>query len=349
MVVFGAGASKDALLISTRDDTLLPVTSELFDFQKHPAWLAYLKNYEGASVAAQVVRTGLQRKGHTVERELGSMWRQSRGRAERRQHLLAIQYYFRDIISNTTELMLGADGGQTNYIALVDRLEAWRRRRNARIAYVTFNYDRLLEAALRQVTGTTYESLDSYLDADRCVFKIHGSVNWVQFVSGSTKLAYVSNPNELIPLAAYLEYKDEFDLIANPNQMRTGADREFTPAFAIPRTGKSSFVMPLEHRKKLEEWLIQVRYVLTVGWSAREQTFLEALAAHKRGVPLEVVTRRKTSARSVGARLEKTGFTRLSLASGQTFKDLATDDTLRHLVERIQLADWRRNLRPGSR
>jgi hypothetical protein len=144
MVVFGAGASKDALLVEHNETELLPVTDDLFDFEHRATWLRILNNYEGAAPAAQLVEARLvehrkgpkRRRRRTVEDELGLLWREARKRGERRQHLLALQYYIRDVISGTAQQMLGFDGGRSNYIALVDRLEAWRGTK-ARIAYVT--------------------------------------------------------------------------------------------------------------------------------------------------------------------------------------------------------------------
>jgi hypothetical protein len=69
--------------------------------------------------------------------------------------------------------------GVTNYAELLARLDKWRYQRNERVALVTFNYDTLLDEAVRWTLGLQLHSVESYIAAEEYkLIKPHGSVNW---------------------------------------------------------------------------------------------------------------------------------------------------------------------------
>ena len=81
--------------------------------------------------------------------------------------------------------MVARREGITNYVTLVDLLEAWRAEElaNRRVSYATFNYDLLLEWAIRDVTARDFLSVSDWIRRDTPVYKLHGSTNWGRIVT----------------------------------------------------------------------------------------------------------------------------------------------------------------------
>jgi hypothetical protein len=65
---------------------------------------------------------------------------------------------------NATRAWLSATHGCTYYLALLNYLLEWQERSKEPIRIVTFNYDTLIEDALRSIfTGWRFDSVASYV------------------------------------------------------------------------------------------------------------------------------------------------------------------------------------------
>jgi SIR2-like domain len=138
---------------------------------------------------------------------------------------------------------------------------------------VTFNYDRLLEGALRS-SGRNLDSVTDYIERDDYrLIKPHGSIDWSRWVPGDS----TGNDHHLL-----ISQASELDLTGGPITQgghANGFDR-YVPAIAIPTQTKSTFECPPDHLAALEEWLPEVDRILVIGWRAQEKNFLELCAKH---------------------------------------------------------------------
>src|SRR5262245_39128365 len=179
MVVVGAGASFDS--ISARpvgrrdpDEMRPPLADHPFDprgpfevIQRHlPRMMAVVPN--------------LFRRpdGQSVEDVLARYSDEANTNSERLIQLAAIRYYIQTVIGTCENGWYRNSPVPMNMMALVDQMEQFRSKGD-RPFLVTFNYDRIIEAALG-IRDRTFVTLDDYVPSDDYqVFKLHGSVDWL--------------------------------------------------------------------------------------------------------------------------------------------------------------------------
>lgn len=120
--------------------------------------------------------------GTTVESVLSELQAQAAHNQIRHSQLAAIRFYLQSMLRTLVENWNHHALGVTNYNSLIDRIEDWRCRSGGReICLVTFNYDTLLEDALRPVHRIL--ALSDYISHSYYkLIKLHGSVNWAHEV-----------------------------------------------------------------------------------------------------------------------------------------------------------------------
>ena len=305
MVVFGAGASYDSLPGRAGGGAYCPpLAADLF--KSEPFYLDALNRYEQATSAADRVLGGMKRGG-TLETELERFVGDAAEWPAIHMSLMALRFYLRSVLWQCSDQWGAMDGGKLNYVRLVRELEQWRHKRDTRIAYVTFNYDTLLEQALRRVVNLSFITIDRYVSEERGVFKVHGSVDWGQAVV-SERFANYAGPAELIELAPYLKFEDRFEKVNSVDS--TGGPPQFlAPAIAMPVVEKTQFALPTEHLDLLRTWLPDVRRLLVVGWRGNEQLFLRFLRESELGkdTPVEIVTSSDVGAKETEGHLQSAG------------------------------------------
>jgi hypothetical protein len=276
MVIVGAGASYDSL--NTRDmaswqwTTYVngqrpPLARELFSarpsfIERMPPSLRGLAAHLRAAIAS----------GATLEIELEIL--HNRGDGAATSELMAVRFYLERIIGwCDSEVQKFARAG-SNFDALVRRLDVWSYASGQSVAYVTFNYDRFLEAAVQSYTQRTFETLSSYVDDPRLkIFKLHGSLGWVR----QANVTRTNDPRDelhVIRNAGTLELS-AISLASESNRMGSQIQ---VPALAVPTRTKTTFECPDQHLEMLTTALSQVDRVLVVGWRGGERHFLELLA-----------------------------------------------------------------------
>ncbi|HEY1463304.1 MAG TPA: SIR2 family protein [Terriglobales bacterium] len=174
---------------------------------------------------------------------------QRQGGHRSKQQLAAIRFYLQTIIRKVELEWLNVHGGATNYATLLEDVEHWASQVGKSICLVTFNYDKMLEAALPRV-GIICKTLNDYVAHDQWkLFKLHGSVDWVHRV-GDTMLDFSqewTNRRAIRDMIENIESQDiqEGIVINTSNSMLIRPNKNMAmklfPAIAIPvaqKTGK---------------------------------------------------------------------------------------------------------------
>jgi hypothetical protein len=282
LVICGAGASHDAV---PGAPTRPPLAAELFE--RRDDFLEALREIPAARSVVQRLRS-LAPTGGGVEAVLGEFMSRAvtNGDPAYKRDAIALKFYLARIIERSAAAAEDSAASLTNYLALVTRLHDTV---GSHVAYVTFNYDTMLENALNSRFGSRIGSdMASYLNGPAPVFKPHGSVNWTQALPALRPAPPgTAHPYMHLNLADLAEHAD-FDGAAavdvvNPREKGVGMDRFYVPAIAAPVTDKDAFVMPDAHLGAMTDVLRRATRVLTIGWRGSELRFQETCREHLRG------------------------------------------------------------------
>jgi hypothetical protein len=94
------------------------------------------------------------------------------------RQLIGVRYYIKDVVEGAASTWETLAKGHTNYRALLNKIDPYRRENDESVLLVTFNYDLLLEHALNAQLGIEKPHLDSYPGGPYYLIKPHGSTNW---------------------------------------------------------------------------------------------------------------------------------------------------------------------------
>jgi hypothetical protein len=330
MVIFGAGASYDSCptydlqfanrnrpQINNRDGP--PLANELFDSTR-PIFAGWMDRFSAVKEVVPFLQN--PPPNSSVEHELEKLQAEANDRGLRfsmyrkRQQLAAVRFYLRHMLIECERNWSRITHDITNYKTLVDRIETFRKDGEA-VCLVTFNYDTILEEALRTRLGIIVQDVADYIAEDYKVIKVHGSTNWVHQVVAPAiknvqKRADNDIANELITSAAPLGLKFgglTIDTSGNMAKSSVG-DQVFYPALAIPVETKSEYECPESHVRILQDCLPTVSKLLIIGWRATEHRFLEMLTEKiGRRLRLMVVTGSEEGSKEIVDRLMKSGLT----------------------------------------
>jgi len=281
MVIFGAGASFDSAQSSRiqvvggaiRYDGLPyrpPLANDLFA-DRNRAFAAHIRAYPKMHAILPLLR---ERSQKSVEEVLESLQSEAGAYPERHRQLAAVRFYLRDLLWECTDQWIDHTSGVTNYSPLIDQILRWHGTKEP-IALVTFNYDLLLENALRSF-GFYWSPPERFLESHEIlkVFKLHGSVDWAQFVDrpyeGAGASALIDSAEKIKPTGPFV------------SAFRRQDEKEgklLFPAIAIPVQSKdeSTFACPVDHLESLKKLVPDVNKLLIVGWQAREAHFTSIL------------------------------------------------------------------------
>ena len=293
MVIFGAGASYDsaqAFRISYPDDSrgvsvpLAEVQNEREEWRPPLAKDLFRGRHQGVRdiVLKYPKLTHILPylrelpTGRSVEQTLEAFQEQGKDNPESKRELASVKFYLCELLQKVSEEWSLRTSGVTNYAPLIRDILRFNKF-DEPVCLVTFNYDSLLERALRTF-GFNDKEPEAFLDSHPILklFKLHGSVDWCRLVDARGRYA----PQHLIAQADTMRLSDNF-IRANatdPRQMFNFSGPIF-PAIAIPVQTKSdeSFECPRDHLSYLSEMLPRVDKVLIIGWQAKEAHFLRLL------------------------------------------------------------------------
>jgi SIR2-like domain len=284
MVIFGAGASYDSCSSFPpqnwpRDGTAWhrpPLAKELF---------LNLKRFREISKRypkCQDLFPDLEACDN-IEAELEQLTRKADGNPRGKQELASVRYYIRDVIAECQEHWIELTDGVSNYKTLVNELRAC-----GPVCFVTFNYDTLIEEALRSHYVPIKSMRDYISDTRYKLLKLHGSIGWsnlVEILDPERALIPRTDlsPTELIDFAPTTRPSAIFVTDGETTGVVSRQRLYPVPALAIPTISKSGFVCPKEHIDVLREILPSITKILVIGWRAAEQHFLQLLREHLTG------------------------------------------------------------------
>jgi hypothetical protein len=334
VVILGAGASYDSVdLKSARieedDEDRPPLADQLFD--SRPYFGQCIDRYPPLAEIVGELRVRLS-QGQNLETLLERLQDDASNWARRHQQLAALRFYLWDVIHNSTQRFAAKAFHVTNYAWLGAELERWRAMSGDRVAYITFNYDSMLEQAL----GFVPSNMESYIaDPSRQILKPHGSVDWGQSVPGDDLFPSPTDPiRTLITKWAELKfqtYEYQPGGMGNPG----GLGHYYAPAIAIPVMRKTTFSFPDNHLDAMRNALAQASRLLVVGWRAQEEHFLaEWVNHHRREFTRGLVVCGDTDrGAQTNAKLAGRGLTGNVRVFGGGFTDLVGSDELGLLLD----------------
>jgi len=324
LVIFEAGASYDSLPSVEPNPNWIhsefrpPLAKDLFD--DRAIFAKGLADFPDCYPIAPYLQAA-QKLGHTIEYELEKLERESETDPERKIQMAAIRYYLHMVIWECEREWNDVTRGITSYVTFLDQLRRMRQNEEP-VCLVTFNYDRMIESALRSVFRVTIDNISQYIAHDAFkLFKLHGSVDWAREID--TPEIEVGDRNtwdvarELIRKADQLTISGRYRMVAE-RPIGAADGLVLYPALAIPVETKREYEWPIEHLDCLQGYLPKITKVLTVGWRGAEQNFLHLLGESLSDVSLCAVAENQTAAENVvesfdqvgvrGGRAAKVGF-----------------------------------------
>lgn len=287
LVILGAGASYDSLFPERDGAWRPPLANDLFA----PRFYDLLRRRPGAVVIAERV-ISMRARGSTIEEALSELQGEVNDPLRARQ-ILETQFYLQHLLWDCTGHWGPTDAGMTNYLTLINDIEGWRRSMGGRVTWVTFNYDRLLEDAMRIRFGRKFDQIDNYLEPEHRIIKVHGSCNWMQLTDVTTVEGQGLGIEDLLARAATMKRLDRF-IVAGPGTYQYDLNG-VVPAIAVPAEPKAQFAAPDAHMKLLAADLPEVQSVLAIGWRGADKHLVEFMrGAVRPETPVTVVTGQPT-------------------------------------------------------
>jgi len=306
--VFGAGASMDAQHGDFSPGVKAPLMRELFDEQYYPfaqeVRLPHDKFVELRSTAGENVESYLT---HRWEEKLEH---QSRRFREAEQNLFGqlVFYMWRLLLAVSTTYN---NDEQNTYKIFMKKIIS----KDEDFGFINFNYDTLLDKAIKDAYGTHFSSLDDYFAID--YIKPHGSVNWLmshrateteiafpgqfylepRYSMASTKM-FAGEPIPYQNIKVLDPRDPNIDLVQiQPIIQSIFGGRFFYPLVFIPLTTKL-YDSVAEFNAKIvakgEEMMRQAHEVYLIGYSASDQIIRDMLRHVPYGAKLHVVGRQSS-------------------------------------------------------
>jgi hypothetical protein len=300
LIIFGAGASYDSVQhlpppkpkgavvnnwssevipkVDPRENFRPPLACQLFDTRDLFANLIE----EFGDIRPLVPRL---RSCASIEQQLASFEEEAKDYPDGLQQLVAVRYYLHSALWQCQKEWRHHHRGTNNYVTFLDVIKRWQHRVKEPICLVTFNYDTMLEEAMTQVLGYSFHEVHRYIGYDNYkLIKLHGSISW-----GLELLDPVEpvSPREVIANARTLRVSDRFRMV-DRRPVIFEDNRVGFPAIAIPVEKKNDFSCPPSHVEVLGNLIRSVTRIITVGWRAKEEAFVNMLKSPLTGLAGDV-------------------------------------------------------------
>lgn len=341
--IFGAGASYDADPVQPkRDPWRPPLTEEIVGARA--SFAEALDLYPEA--VPLVGRLRNLPAGASLEEQLESLSGELDYSGGREQ-IEALRFYLRHVTWYCGQALLARTRGVTNYATVLAVVDAWLYRSKSKACLLTFNYDPLLDDAVRRALRVDLRVIEDFVAGreDLVYTKLHGSADWRQFVDGTYE-GHIG-ARALIHAVGRLKFGD---FVLAPvdarkkrpwyetfsiriGDQRSAIDRLTFPALALPLRTKTRFACPGNHLDAVRRSLRETKKLLIVGWRAQEQHFMkEWEQVATTGVRADIVAGSAAGAEVVAQRIRAIGVDGDIRTFGSGFTDYVRGNAIRSLL-----------------
>ena len=274
-IILGAGASHDLMGPAPEmfnQELEPPLTKDLFTSSRH-VFQTILEQYPDALTLAATIRH--RNRTEPLEVILRSLRDSTDEHIARqfRQVPLYLQHLFGEISEQYTP-------NPENYTYLVSQVLIFAEK----VAFVTLNYDLLLEQAIKAVTAASIADLRAYVEPSQkwMLVKLHGSVNWATRVVGGMEGA-IATPEGVLSAVRALAVGQAIDgqlevIDDHSDRWDHQTERDLLyPAIAVPVEDKYEYVCPADHLDELRAFLEACENFLFIGVSGKDKDLLELL------------------------------------------------------------------------
>ncbi|MEX2245383.1 MAG: SIR2 family protein [Dehalococcoidia bacterium] len=284
LVILGAGASYDCVWrseVGIDKKWRPPLADQLFSDE----YLETRRKYASVASLAQQLNAELRLPGRDENFEVLLARLAANPTRQRRMQFREVPAYLRDLLGHVSRAY--TTEAPSCYTRLFGQLlDAGV----GKVAFVTLNYDTLLERAIAEADGEPF-SMDWYTQHDEwMVIKLHGSVNWgrriVQYPKeirwGPGMRNVSAGPDVYLELLRNIDDLEECTsdvveiMLGNPetNWMR---NEPYYPVLAVPVENKLQPVCPQAHLEALGSFLPLCTDVLAIGVSWRDKDLIDIL------------------------------------------------------------------------
>jgi hypothetical protein len=339
IVICGAGASYDSIwsrppVSGGHDESRPPLMRDIF---KQPI-------FELAATCFGITPANIERLRNCdfIEDQLEDL--REENTPESKRQLMAIRWYLQVNIATCGRDWTSKED-RLNHNVLIDKIEA-NFKDGGPVCFVTFNYDLLIEHALKsRTTPVLFNNFNAYWNQSTYkLFKPHGSVNWSREITApmfenfetqdQLKLALT-----VIDRAAEIEFGSLYNLqneyvstVERPIGWNGPMKNAMVPAIAIPATGKRGFVCPPEHVPQIRQCAVAATKVLIIGSQAREGHFFSLLAKNTRRLIIAVACGGRGEADRVVDRLKAYRIKADFLPTGDGFSNLVAGTSIEEFL-----------------
>lgn len=210
-------------------------------------------------------------------------------------------FYLWRLLQRVSQTYVGAQGN--TYFLFMEKLREY----DEQFGLINFNYDTLLDQAVKEVHGALLDSPDSYRSVP--LIKPHGSVNWI--LERSTDPEYraesISDDPAWFSSASSLMFNGgQFTInqwsVVDPthralttiDHLRSSRDRYFYPLLFMPVTTKWYEKVDGFHERMIEHAQLEIQSadaVYVIGYSASDDVFAQVMDFARKGTSLHVIGR----------------------------------------------------------
>lgn len=312
MFVFGAGASAFSVFKEDLPDFRNfayspPIANELFSkkFQFH------IKKHKGVELALPSLRAC----GNDVEGFFESEWKgiiESHNPMVASRHINII-YYLKELFSKISTETINEFYDCNLYSLFVDKIQKYlSKSKNEKVAFVSFNYDTILDHYLSQFFSAPLDSMTDYVNFNSkpfFLFKPHGSCNWgwkfsADFIKSNSGnipdllfknqtsftdlyFTHLGSPNEMIYQSSWGREMQlgnnetgKFTINKNKIEVIQSNEEQYFPSLLIPYKDKDQMIMPYYHFDLMQWYFNDMEDLYLIGWKGNESSFNTLLKTH---------------------------------------------------------------------
>lgn len=222
------------------------------------------------------------------------------------ENLINVQFYLHELFDYISNHNFGIR--ENNYSSLAKQAFEYSINTGEHVAFVSFNYDTLIEESLTKQARIHFNSLNDYVDYQNrniLLFKPHGSWNWIKKAKQHIQinLSRARRFSEIYQFAEhfynsrtpYRDFIDSFEdnisiytKVKNVAPTNSHTEISFYPQLLIPYKEKDDFIMPSLHKNCMDHLLSEVEDILIIGWKGSEKKFQQFLHDKLSGKKLNI-------------------------------------------------------------